>query len=52
VLARWLPRGLGALVVTVIDASMDSVDAVLALIPDPVPTAGRLRRSHARGGAG
>lgn len=48
-LAQWLRGRLGALVVTVIDSIMESVDALLALIPNPVPTAGQLRRTRKRG---
>jgi hypothetical protein len=49
-LARWLPRGLGALVVAVIDSIAEAVDSVLARVPNPVPTAGQLRHTRTRGG--
>lgn len=49
-LARWLRRGLGALVVAVIDSITESVDSVLARVPNPVPTAGQLRHTRKRGG--
>lgn len=50
VLARWVRRGLGALVVAVIDSIVESVDSVLVMVPNPVPTAAQLRRTRKRGG--
>lgn len=48
-LLRWLHRGLGALVVAVIDSFADSMDSVLVMVPNPVPTAGQLRHTRKRG---
>ena len=47
-LVGWVRRALGALVVAVTDLIVASVDAALALVPNPVPTAGQLRQARAR----
>jgi hypothetical protein len=49
-IARWVRRGLGALVVAVIDSFVELVDSVLVLVPNPVPTARQLRQTRNLGG--